>query len=151
MRDKSTHPINIKGHGRLRHPIDQNTLIHYFSLCLLPLLLSLNPSPSNPFLLFFLRLRDVLKRFRWHADPRTTLRALALTGSLPGERSSDFAVLHRRTGLIGHPYRSDRSEHRRCNCAIAHRAIKCIRPPCCPRAARDNLKVGRRRRNRRGL
>ena len=60
----------------------------------------------------------------WPADSRTTLRALALTGSLPGERSSDFAVLHRRTGLTGYP---DRSEHRRCNCVVAHRAIKRIR------------------------
>ena len=37
------------------------------------------------------------------------------------------AVLHRRTGLTGYPDRSDRSEHRRCNCAVAHRVIKRIR------------------------
>ena len=34
------------------------------------------------------------------------------------------AILHRRTGLTGYP---DRSEHRRCNCAVAHRTIKRIR------------------------
>ena len=36
---------------------------------------------------------------RWHADPRTILLAPALTGSLPGERSSGFTILHQRTGL----------------------------------------------------
>ena len=85
------------------------------------------PYFSNLDMLFFLRLRDVWRRSRWPADPRTTLCVLALTGSLPGERSSDFAVLHRRTGLTGYPNRSDRSEHQRCNCAVAHRAIKRIR------------------------
>ena len=95
------HPINIKGHGRLRDPIDQkhiNTLLfvilHYF-------LSSSNPSSSNPNLLFCLRLRNVWRRSRWPADPRTIIRAPALTGSLPGERSSDFTVLHRQTGLTG--------------------------------------------------
>ena len=34
------------------------------------------------------------------------------------------AILHRRTGLTGYPDRSDRSEHRHCNCVVAHRAIK---------------------------
>ena len=29
--------------------------------------------------------------------------------------------------MTGYPDRSDRSEHRRCNCAVTHRAIKCIR------------------------
>jgi len=63
----------------------------------------------------------------WPADPRTTLRAPALTGSLPGERSSDFTVLRRRTSLTGQPDRSDRPEHRRCVCAVARCAIVRIR------------------------
>ena len=65
----------------------------------MPLLLSPNSSSSNPNLLFLLRLHDVWRRSRWPADPRTTPYALALTGSLPGEHSSDFAVLRWRTGL----------------------------------------------------
>ena len=52
---------------------------------------------------------------------------LVQTGSLLGERSSDFVVLHRRTGLTGYPDRYDWSEHRRCNCAVARSAIKRVR------------------------
>ena len=55
------------------------------------------------------------------------LTAPALMGSLPGERSSDFAVLHWRTGLTGPSDRSDRPEHRRCVCAVARCAIVRIR------------------------
>jgi len=42
-----------------------------------------------------------MKAFYVPADPRTTLRALTLTGSHLGERSSDFPVQHRRTDLTG--------------------------------------------------
>ena len=108
----------------MRHPIDQKThqyITFLYVYCFYFYLQTL--APSNPFLLFFLRPRDVLRRSRWPADPRTTLRALALMGSLPDERSSDLDVLHRRTGRTGYP---DRSKHRCCNCAVAHRAIKRI-------------------------
>ena len=83
-------------------------------------------APSNPFLLSFLCLRDVWRRSRWPADPRTTLRAPAPTGPSRATFVGLAAILHRRTGLTGYPDRSDRSGHRRCNCAVAHRAIKRI-------------------------
>ena len=55
----------------------------------------------------------------WPADSRTTIRAPAMTGSLPGNCSSDFTIPHRQTGLTGYTDRSDQPEHRRCNCAVA--------------------------------
>ena len=55
-----SYPINIKGHGRLGHPTDQTThqyITFLYVYCFYLYLQTL--APSNPFLLFFLRLRDV--------------------------------------------------------------------------------------------
>jgi len=72
------HPINIKGRGRLSNTQPIESFIFYFYLS--------NPSFSN-LVLFFIRLRDVRRRSEWPADLRTTLRALAPSGSLPSRRS----------------------------------------------------------------
>jgi len=81
----------------------KNTTIHYFSIfyCLCFYLQTL----ALPTLLsdVFLRLHDVWRCPSWPAKPMATLRVPTLMGSLPGECSSDFAVLPRRpvplTGL----------------------------------------------------
>jgi len=64
---KTSHPICIKAHGRLRHRIDQTRKTLLF-------LLSSNPKIfSSLNMLFFLRLYSDLRCSRWLANPRTTL------------------------------------------------------------------------------
>jgi len=84
------HPINIKGHGRLRI---QPNRIYQIYLSFIVFIFSLYPNFSNLDMLFFSRLHGVWGRPSWPAEARATLRALAPTESLPGERSSD----HRRS------------------------------------------------------
>jgi phage terminase large subunit-like protein len=107
------HPINMKGHGRLRRSNRTKsiqTLIFTFSP---------NPSFSNLRLLFFLRLRDVWRRSRWHANPRTTLRAPTLTG--PSQVSvRRLANFHRRP--VWPVDQSDLSTQEELHRALSHAA-----------------------------
>jgi hypothetical protein len=64
------HPINIKGHGRLRDPIDKINLLLYFYLFLLPYTFPIY------YLLFLLRLYVDRGRSRWPCRPQPYVRRL---------------------------------------------------------------------------
>jgi len=92
--------INIKGHSRLMasNCIYQTLLSFYLFLC---------PNLFQPYVLFICRLHGVRGRPSWPVEARAIQRALALTGSLPSERSLDLRRATRRN-------RSDRISWRRC-------------------------------------
>ena len=125
MRGKSSPPYKYKGSW----PIEGTTQSNLSNTSTFYRLLSLYLYPTFPTSTCYSSLVSMAFEDALAGLPSLgkTLRALAPTGSLPGERSSDFAVLHRRTGLTGYHDRSDRSEHRHCNCTVAHRAIKRVR------------------------
>ena len=81
------HPINIKGHSRLRKQPNRINQIHLTLSCFY-LSFSL-PYFSNLDMLFLLRLHGVWRRPSWPAEPRANQGVPAPTGSLPGGRSLD--------------------------------------------------------------
>ena len=84
------HPINIKGHDRLREQtnrIYQTLLSFYLFLCI---------NLFQPYVLFVCRLHGLRGRPNWPVETRAIQRALALTGSLLSERSLDLRRATRR-------------------------------------------------------
>jgi hypothetical protein len=94
------HPINIKGHGRLRgyHPID-----HYFLQ-----LLSLKPKLFQPHA-FLVCLDDDQGRFEWPCRPQSNPRRAISDGVPPEAAILGFHRAPAYTGKTGAPDRSDRS------------------------------------------
>jgi hypothetical protein len=78
------HPINIKGHGRLRDAIDQINLLLYFYFFPLPYTFPIY------YLLFLLRLYVDWGRSRWPCRPKSNLTCAVSTGSCPGDVRRSF-------------------------------------------------------------
>jgi len=81
--------------------------------------------------LFVSRLHGVRGHPRWPAEPRATQGALALTGSLPDERSLDLRRAPRRNRSDRPPNRSDQISRRRCKerrCVLHFQVRSCVGP-----------------------
>jgi len=81
--------------------------------------------------LFVSCLHGVRRRPSWPTEPRATQSALALKGSLPGERSLDLRRAPRRNRSDWPPNRSNWISQRRCKerrCVLHVRVRSCVGP-----------------------
>jgi len=116
---RSSLPINIKGYDRLRVPNRIYQTLLYFYLFF------------QHYVMFVSRLHSVRGRPSWPAEPRATQGALALMGSLPGERSLDLRRAPRRNRSDRPPNQSDRISRRRCKehrCVLHIQVRSCVGP-----------------------